>query len=63
MCESFFEGDPCAQCNLPLEPRSNFFVVEIGPDLLWACPNCGLKYDVEHECNFDFCTEVLTVAK
>jgi DNA-directed RNA polymerase subunit RPC12/RpoP len=63
LSKSFFEDDPCEKCGTPLEPEDRFFITEIGRDLYWKCPACGLKYDVAHECHTDFCSEVLTVAK
>jgi len=55
---SFFMGDSCLNCGGELCPEENYFIQEVQDDLMWYCV-CGYRYDVDHDCKPDFCTEVL----
>jgi len=48
----------CIKCEKELVTESNYFVVDIGHDMLWEC-TCGQKYEVDHYCEEEGCIENL----
>jgi hypothetical protein len=52
----------CVECGKELSTTSNYFIVDIGHDLLWEC-TCGQKYEVDHYCEEDGCYEDILPVK